>query len=523
MKLSKKALEILQPKLELLKKNSALFKVVNERNSITESVSYSEIDLSDFDLEKIEFNSKKIYLFQKGWEKQYNINKQNIKDSNDLLKYINIPDEYVAIQRIGYTPKKYALETNSNTIAWFNIDSLNVESYEITDTSSIDERVCFIDYIKELGLNSIKSIPITKNDLLVSFKLTIGRTKIFNENKYAFCNEAIDILTTKLNNCNYWISLQLPNQYNKNTSNAVKGKTLNNELKDKIFIQIPKSLEINGKMFSSFYVQQILSFLIQMETDLPLLLIEKSSNKLNEYREDLLYVLFEKSLYPNEEINTIFEKWKEKNKKEIDFSFEDISFEEKELSKITNYISKKNAEDNELQIYGVTNKFGGKVLKDTEMAKLTKRTKGNKGYKIIKKNDVIYNPSRINIGSIGIMEDEYGVISTLYEIFELNTEINLEYFKNYISSNCFRINVINNMDNQVRPSLKYSEGLEKFIILIPEDLILNDKKYSSSEIQKILSEFIFDETEKLFKLLNTSKNVLMSYKKDLLELLIIEE
>lgn len=522
MKLSKESLEVLKNRLQSLIIKNPSFKFIKDRSSITEQISYEEVDISEVDLEKIIFEDKFIYLFQKGWEKQYNLNKNNIKDSNDLLQHIIIPEEYVALQRIGYTPKQYAKPNTKTSIPWFNIDNLNTDTYEINDTQNIQERVEMNVYVNELGVKSIKSIPITKNDILVSFKLTIGRTKIFNDNNYAFCNEAIDVLTPKLNVCNYWLSLQFPNQYNKNTSNAVKGKTLNNELKEKIVIQIPQSLTVNSIVYSSFYIQQLLSFLIKMETDSPVILIEKGIEKLNQYKNDLLYTLFEKNISLNSESVEIFNQWK-KNNSSINFSLSDIVFESIKLSQLTNYISEKNLTDDSKQIYGVTNKLGGQVLKDTDMTKTTKRTKGNKGYKIIKKDNVIYNPSRINIGSIGIMEDNLGVISTLYEIFELQKSLSLNYFKHYISSEVFKTNVLNNMDNQVRPSLKYTDGLENFSILIPKELDINSKKYSSYEIQEILARFITEETDLLFDKLIKSKNILNLYKNTLIDELFIEE
>ncbi len=73
------------------------------------------------------------------------------------------------------------------------------------------ENIVFRKLIKEKvdknnNGKSEKLIPIKRNDILISFKLTVGSMKIYNSDEVAYCNEAIDILTIKKECFNKYIA-----------------------------------------------------------------------------------------------------------------------------------------------------------------------------------------------------------------------------------------------------------------------------------------------------------------------------
>jgi len=56
-------------------------------------------------------------------------------------------------------------------------------------------------------------------------------------------------------------------------------------------------------------------------------------------------------------------------------------------------------------------------------------------YKVVKKGEFAYNPARINVGSIALLEHfEEAAISPMYEIFSLKNEVNEKYFQYFTES-----------------------------------------------------------------------------------------
>lgn len=53
-----------------------------------------------------------------------------------------------------------------------------------------------------------------------------------------------------------------------------------------------------------------------------------------------------------------------------------------------------------------------------------------KSYKIVNNNEFSYNPARINVGSIGLLEEKKSVIvSSLYVCFKMNEYMNSVFLK----------------------------------------------------------------------------------------------
>lgn len=200
-----------------------------------------------------------------------------------------------------------------------------------------------------------------------------------------------------------------------------------------------------------------------------------------------------------------------KNGKILDIEeFKNIRLESVSLSDFCNEKSIK-SKNNSDTIYSVTNKDMGKIVPENEVGKYTKRTKGTLGYKIIEKNDVVFNPTRINVGSIAIMDFEYGVISPMYEIFTIDQNIvNIDYFRLYVRSLIFKIFIKNHMGNQTRPSIKF-QGLSTAMIYIPID----GEKFTSLEIQELICIF-FEEMSSQIEIARNLINELENQYEDML-------
>ena len=100
-----------------------------------------------------------------------------------------------------------------------------------------------------------------------------------------------------------------------------------------------------------------------------------------------------------------------------------------------NKVSPSNNPDNYYDILTVSNKYG--VYLDEEDPKKCNvlGEDFNQKYKEIKTGDIVYNPYRINVGSIGIVDKEYNgkIVSGAYVVFRtkngLNAQTLLSLFK----------------------------------------------------------------------------------------------
>lgn len=186
--------------------------------------------------------------------------KKNYKISANDLKFVikritsDNPEETVCEKRMGFTPKR---DPNGD-INWFTVADLNsIESLTIDNPDTKEKTT--IELVKKAvdpknTGRSVKLKPIQKGDILVSFKLSVGITKIYNSDKIAYCNEAIDILTCKKGYYNKYIAYNCIVEYPKHGTKTNNGMTLNDDSKQEIIIFIPKKT----KAYSSEKIQHFL-------------------------------------------------------------------------------------------------------------------------------------------------------------------------------------------------------------------------------------------------------------------------
>lgn len=214
----------------------------------------------------VEFENKYIYT-SKEWKKYFNKllkEKKQIINSKDLINLLDIDKKYCCIQRMGETPSNEndkLIGVDENKIAWFNIANLQLYKKDFIDKTDRIENSISIESFE--NIKSIKNIPITKNDILVSFKLTVGVSKLYLSNEYSSCNEAIDILTPCKNIYSKYLNKIIGKVYIDNVgNNSLQGGTLNDDIKSKIKIPFPKETQ---EEISSLEIQKSISFYIEQE------------------------------------------------------------------------------------------------------------------------------------------------------------------------------------------------------------------------------------------------------------------
>lgn len=136
------------------------------------------------------------------------------------------------------------------------------------------------------------------------------------------------------------------------------------------------------------------------------------------------------------------------------------------LGEVLKEVNERNKGEKVKRVLSVTNSRG--FVSQEEYFEGTVHSANISNYKIVRKNQFAYNPSRVNVGSIDILKDyEYGALSPMYIVFEVDTtKLSPDYFKYYFQTNKFFENVKNNTQGSVRNSLSF-KALADFDYLLP--------------------------------------------------------
>lgn len=145
----------------------------------------------------------------------------------------------------------------------------------------------------------------------------------------------------------------------------------------------------------------------------------------------------------------------------------------------------------------------GFVLQSTQFEReIASRDKNN--YKVVRKGQFAYNPSRVNVGSIDqLSERDSGIISPMYVVFECKDSINGRYLYHFLKSDYFLRLIPRFTQGSVRDSLSF-DGLCKMKIHIPTI----DKQIRYSSLLDTIDKKI-DLLERNIVCLKTQKQGLM--------------
>ncbi|SDZ24478.1 type I restriction enzyme, S subunit [Proteiniborus ethanoligenes] len=147
-------------------------------------------------------------------------------------------------------------------------------------------------------------------------------------------------------------------------------------------------------------------------------------------------------------------------------------------------IKKKNLDNNNYPVLSVVKEGEFKASVDV----FTKRvySKSTKNYKVVRRNQVAYNPARANIGSIAILtEFDAGLVSPIYVVFEMKETITPTFFKYYMKQPEFLENIKHHAIGTTRQNLPF-EAFKMFNMVVPPmDLQLRFEEIAKPIEQKI--------------------------------------
>lgn len=174
-----------------------------------------------------------------------------------------------------------------------------------------------------------------------------------------------------------------------------------------------------------------------------------------------------------------------------------------ELGELIIEVKRRNKENKILPVWSVTNDRG---LVNTETV-FDKRvhSKNLKNYKIINPEEIAYNPSRINVGSVGINNlGCSGLLSPLYVIIKCQEDLLAKYFFYFLKSPQGNLAIKHHTQGSVRDSLNYKD-LIRIKINLPD---------ISSQVQIIarisLIENLIEQNQRLIAELNKLKTILLT-------------
>ncbi len=136
-------------------------------------------------------------------------------------------------------------------------------------------------------------------------------------------------------------------------------------------------------------------------------------------------------------------------------------------------------------------------------------SKNTTNYKIVRKNQVGYNPARANIGSIAMLKDfEVGLVSPIYIVFQMNDTITPTYFYYYMKQPMFLEMIKHHAIGTTRQNFPF-EAFKMFPLVVPPmELQLKFEEIAKPIEQKIT--LLKQENEVLAEIRDTLLPKLMS-------------
>lgn len=170
-------------------------------------------------------------------------------------------------------------------------------------------------------------------------------------------------------------------------------------------------------------------------------------------------------------------------------------------------IKDKNKEEEDYPVLSVLKEGEFKASEDV----FTKQvySKSTKNYKIVRRNQVAYNPARANIGSIAMLKEyDVGLVSPIYTVFEMKDTITPTFFYYYMKQPIFQEMIKHHAIGTTRQNFPF-EAFKMFPMVVPPmELQLKFEEIAKPIEQKIAK--LKEENEVLAEIRDTLLSKLMS-------------
>ena len=182
-------------------------------------------------------------------------------------------------------------------------------------------------------------------------------------------------------------------------------------------------------------------------------------------------------------------------------------FEGGAFHRLGNYISECNRRNNGCnRVLSVTNTRGF-ILQEEQFDKIV-ASNDTSNYKIVRRGEFAYNPSRVNVGSLAMLNEyDEGILSPMYIVFKANENIDKTYLLQCLQSWWFRGHIPAYTQGSVRDSLSF-DGLCSMKFYIP-----------SHEEQQAISA-VLEQADKEIEIQKQKLAAMQKQKKGLMQVLL---
>lgn len=320
------------------------------------------------------------------------------------------------------------------------------------------------------------------NEILLTLVGSVGQTALVDENMKNYnVARAVAVIPIKSginrNWVKYYLDSNVSQQYFKEELNTTVQATLNLKSVKKTQIWIPDDK----------YIEKAVATLSSIDRKIYI------NNRSKGALENLISIIYYKTLGMYSFSND--------NKKVLD-----SWFESNVLDNITE-IREKNKDEKNYPVLSVVKEGEFKASEDV----FTKQvySKSTKNYKIVRRNQVAYNPARANIGSIAMLKEyDVGLVSPIYTVFEMKDTITPTFFYYYMKQPIFQEMLKHHAIGTTRQNFPF-EAFKMFPMVVPPmELQLKFEEIAKPIEQKIAK--LKEENEVLAEIRDTLLPKLMS-------------
>jgi type I restriction enzyme, S subunit len=159
--------------------------------------------------------------------------------------------------------------------------------------------------------------------------------------------------------------------------------------------------------------------------------------------------------------------------------------EEVMLMNVLEEIKIRNKEVGDIPVRSVTNEEGFCSQRNIFSKNIYSKDLSN--YKVVKKGEFAYNPSRINVGSIDYLREEIALVSPLYVIFKCSNKIYPKYLKYFLKGKKGEAYIRSKARGAVRDTLSF-KSLGEIALPLPDINIQKEIVKILDSINKILQK-----------------------------------
>ena len=159
------------------------------------------------------------------------------------------------------------------------------------------------------------------------------------------------------------------------------------------------------------------------------------------------------------------------------------------IGEIIEQTSTRNRNGESLRVLSVSNQFGF-IDQSEQFEGRTIASQDTSNYKIVSRDDFVYNPARINVGSIARLKClEKGIVSPMYVCFHCKEGVLPGYLESFFDTDYFFSEMEKRLEGSVRMCLSY-EGLCNIPIAIPD---MQEQMSIGLKIQVLKDKIILEE------------------------------